>query len=219
MVGGEWAISQRLQLVLELSPLEAGLTIWPIPIAAFIGGPVAGWALPRVGLRKLLSATLLLPVIGLTLILLTRDSGGLWEVFGMAALGFGIGASMAAASSAIMSRASAERAGMAASIEEVSYELGGVMGITITGTILTAVYSASLILPRELAGMSGVRDSLDAALLMSEKLGPDSANLLLNLARNSFDNAFVAVLTMTALMLAVLAAVLRPNAKLADQLQ
>ena len=93
------------------------------------------------------------------------------------------------------------------------------MGITITGTILTAVYSASLILPRELAGMSGVRDSLDAALLMSEKLGPDSANLLLNLARNSFDNAFVAVLTMTALMLAVLAAVLRPNAKLADQLQ
>jgi MFS transporter, DHA2 family, multidrug resistance protein len=41
---------------------------------------------------------------------------------------------MAAASNAIMSHASAEHAGMAASIEEVAIELGGAIGITVPGS-------------------------------------------------------------------------------------
>ena len=217
MVGVELAISQRLQLVLGLSPLQAGLTILPIPLAAFMGGPLAGWALPRTGLRKLLFATLMLMVAGLAAILMARHSGGLAQASGMAALGFGVGASTAAASSAIMSRASANRAGMAASIEEVSYELGGVMGITVFGTLLTAVYSACLVLPQELSSLGTVYDSLDAALAVSEQLAPEAAGTLVTLARESFDKAFMAVLSLAAVMMAVMLAALRPGGKSADQ--
>ncbi|UQZ88110.1 MFS transporter [Deltaproteobacteria bacterium Smac51] len=218
MVGVELAISQRLQLVLGLSPLQAGLTILPIPLAAFIGGPVAGWLLPRIGLGRLLNGTLSLTILGLVAILMSRHSGGLVQAAGMAALGFGIGACMAAASSAIMSRASVNRAGMAASIEEVSYELGGVMGITVFGSILTAVYSATLVLPQELSSLRAVYDSLDAAVLASERLAPDAAGTLIYLARESFDKAFMAVLILAAVMFGGMLAAVRPKAKMPDLL-
>ncbi|WP_280109682.1 MFS transporter [Nitratireductor aquibiodomus] len=39
LIGVELVFSQRLQLVLGLSPLEAGLMILPIPAASFIAGP------------------------------------------------------------------------------------------------------------------------------------------------------------------------------------
>lgn len=206
MVGTELAISQRLQLVMGLSPLQAGLKILPIPLAAFLGGPLAGLALPRLGLKKLLTGMLLLTVAGLATVLLARDSGGLFQMTGLAALGFGVGASTAAASAAIMSRASADRAGMAASIEEVSYELGGVMGITIFGSILTAVYSASLVLPQELASLGQVYDSLDAAILASENLNPEAAGTLVDLARQSFYEGFIAVLGLAVLMMTAMLA-------------
>ena len=209
MVGVELALSQRLQLVLGFSPLQAGLTIVPIPLAAFIAGPLTGWLLPRFGLNRLLSAALLLTIAGLAAILLARNHGGPGQFLGMAFLGFGIGSSMTAASSAIMSRASAERAGMAASIEEVSYELGGVMGITVFGSILTAVYSASLALPQELNSLQMVHDSLDAALAASETLAPEAAGTLVSLARASFDKAFITVLILAALLLAAMAVALR----------
>ncbi len=209
MVGVELALSQRLQLVLGLSPLQAALTILPVPLAAFMGGPLAGLALPRLGLQKLLFGTLTLTVLGLGALLMARHQGGLLQGVGLSALGFGVGASMAAASSAIMGRASANRAGMAASIEEVSYELGGVMGITIFGSILTAIYSATLVLPQEFAAIGQVYDSLDAALIVSESLAPEAAGTLVNIARASFDKAFTVVLGVAAGMLLIILASLR----------
>src|SRR5690606_35017306 len=54
LIGIELVFSQRLQLVLSMSPLQAGLAILPIPIASFIAGPLAGIALPRMGNEKVM---------------------------------------------------------------------------------------------------------------------------------------------------------------------
>ena len=201
MIGVELALSQRLQLVLGFTPLNAALAILPIPLAAFVGGPVAGLALPRLGARRLLFGTLLLSGMGLSVLLLTGVSDGLVPVMSLAAVGLGMGASMAVASSSIMGQASAQHAGMAASIEEVSFELGGAMGVAVFGTILTAVYSASLILPQELSSLSIAYDSLDSALLASESLAPETAWKLVALARDSFDKAYFVVLGVGAILL------------------
>lgn len=214
MIGIELALSQRFQLVLGLSPLEAALAIIPIPLASFIGGPLGGMALPRFGEKKLLFGTLLLTGSGLAVLFLTRGNVGPLSVIGMAAMGLGMGASMSAASASIMGKATLNNAGMAASIEEVSFELGGAMGVAVFGSILTAVYTATLILPQEFAGLANVYDSLDAALLAAENLSQDTAWKLIGLARASFDKAFAAVLgvgTFVILCLALL--LLFPAAK------
>ncbi|WP_039051828.1 MFS transporter, partial [Bordetella avium] len=64
LLGMELVFIQRLQLVLTFSPLEAAIFILPLPIAAFLAGPLAGWALPRVGERRMLAGALLISGLG-----------------------------------------------------------------------------------------------------------------------------------------------------------
>ncbi|MDQ9388552.1 multidrug efflux MFS transporter SmfY, partial [Serratia marcescens] len=54
LIGIELVLSQRLQLVLGLSPLQAALFILPIPLASALAGPVAGLLLPRYGERSII---------------------------------------------------------------------------------------------------------------------------------------------------------------------
>ncbi|MGO4839465.1 MFS transporter, partial [Rhizobiaceae sp. 2RAB30] len=55
LMGVELVFSQRVQLVLGLSPLQAGLVILPIPLASFFAGPIAGLMLPRWGSGRVMS--------------------------------------------------------------------------------------------------------------------------------------------------------------------
>ncbi|WP_462378795.1 hypothetical protein [Pseudomonas sp. Marseille-QA0892] len=64
-MGMELVFTQRLQLVAALTPLEAGLFILPLPLAAFVAGPLAGYPLSRLVARTLLTTALLMSAIGM----------------------------------------------------------------------------------------------------------------------------------------------------------
>ncbi|WEF23346.1 MFS transporter [Paracoccus sp. S3-43] len=189
LLGVELVITQRLQLVQGLTPLQAGLFVLPIPLASFVAGPVAGLMLARLGAGRLLAATL---AVGGAGILIYGAGFGDWgiELASFTLMGAGIGAAMTAASSAIMLNAPADRAGMAASVEEVSYELGGAFGIAILGSLMAGVYSATL----ARAGFGAeAADSLDGALALAATLPAPQAERLLAVAEAAFDRATGAV--------------------------
>ncbi len=213
LIGVELVFSQRLQLVLSMSPLQAGLAILPIPLASFIAGPLAGLALPRMGNEKLMWQSLLLSGAGLAYFVLVKDGHVAARLASLGMLGFGLGAAMTGASSTIMMSAPAHRSGMAASIEEVSYELGGAMGIALMGSLLSAVYTATLVLPEVLAIPLQALDSLDEALLIAETLPAEPAAVLTRLARSAFDRAFVIVMFSAAALLALAAALIATFAR------
>jgi DHA2 family multidrug resistance protein-like MFS transporter len=198
LIGIELVFSQRLQLVLGLSPLQAGLMLLPIPAAAFLAGPLTGLALPRLGATRLLAAALLLSALALALYLLVWRGPDWGWLAALALLGFGLGAAMTAASSAIMLAAPEERAGMAASIEEVSFELGGALGVAVLGSVMTALYSRAMVLPEGVSARAA--DSLDEALMVSDSLSEGAAAALTAMARQAFDQAFLGVLLLAALM-------------------
>ncbi|MFE0017689.1 MFS transporter [Mesorhizobium sp. NPDC059054] len=206
LIGVELVFSQRLQLVLGLSPLQAGLIILPIPLAAFIAGPVTGLALPRVGAVRVLWASLLLAGATLAAYLLVYQGETWLWLAALSAMGFGFGAAMTAASSVIMLSAPEERAGMAASIEEVSFELGGALGIAFLGSLMSALYTHALVLPQGIATQAG--DSLDEALLVAEKLAPAQAEALTALAGAAFDHAFFGVIAAAATLLILVSLVI-----------
>ncbi|SSW67438.1 MFS transporter [Achromobacter agilis] len=209
LLGMELVFSQRLQLVMGKSPLEAALFILPLSLAAFVAGPLAGWLLGRVESARMLFLSLLVSGIGMAGYLLSYDATVLPQMASLCVLGVGIGATMTAASSTIMQSATPERAGMAASIEEVSYELGGALGVTLMGSILSGVYARSLAVPDGLSGSAAARDSLDQALLIANDVPADLGAALARLARTAFDAGYAAVLaTATALLLATAAFVL-----------
>jgi DHA2 family multidrug resistance protein-like MFS transporter len=201
LIGVELVFSQRLQLVLSYSPLEAGLLILPIPIASFFAGPLTGLALPRLGGERVLWGSLLLTGLALAVFLAIHDGPTVFWLSALAVMGFGVGASMTAASTVIMLSAPEERAGMAASVEEVSFELGGALGIALLGSLMSALYSRAMILPAGTEHATQARDSLDEALMLADRLAPAQAEQFITLARSAFDHAFVGVIIAAALLL------------------
>ncbi|HFK7186672.1 TPA: MFS transporter [Serratia odorifera] len=203
LVGVELVLSQRLQLVNGLTPLQAGLFILPIPLASALAGPLAGLLLPRYGEPRLILSGCVMTTVAFVGLVLCYQSSPLWQLAWLFVAGFGLGGAITAASTAIMLNAPEDKSGMAASIEDVAYELGGVLGVTILGGMMTAIYSHSLQLPNDMPVSSLAYDSLDEALRLASALSSQQATQLVDLARAAFDRAFVAVLTAAALLMAL----------------
>ncbi|WP_157136347.1 hypothetical protein [Paenibacillus sp. Aloe-11] len=76
---------------------------------------------------------------------------------------------------------------IAASIEEVAYEIGGVSGIAIIGSMLALVYTLAMKISAGLQVPDHVRDSLDEALLTVKGLPAQAAEVLKTAGRTAFD--------------------------------
>ncbi|GLH81801.1 MFS transporter [Bradyrhizobium sp. SSBR45G] len=211
IAGTELAISQRLQLVLGYSPLQAALYILPAPVGAFVGGPIASLMLRHVGAATTMSCALLIASIGAAGYLLCYDGNLVLQLICIAVNGLGLGASIAAASNAVMNHAPEGREGMAASIEEVSFELGGTIGISIFGSILSGVYTAYMVLPDGLGIPAAARDSIDEALIAAERLPTELAALVTSHAHRAFNQAFLIVVLVAMLVLLGTALLVRPR--------
>ena len=189
IVGLELALSQRLQLVLGYSPLQAATFVLPASLLAFIGGPLAGWLSHQHGTARVMAVGLFLGGLGVVGLFLSAGAGPLPQLLAMAIFGLGLGSSFAVASHTIMNEAPPERAGMAASIEEVAFELGGAIGITILGTLLAGVYSALFVIPKGAEVPASVVNGIDHALKAAETLPADIVKLLTEAVHGAFDTA------------------------------
>ncbi len=207
--GTDLLLTQRLQLVLGLTPLHAGLIVTAFAAGSLPVGVLAGGLVHRTGVRPLAGGGLLLGALGVLLtLLLTPGAGPLlgggrspaWVVPGLVLAGAGLGIVMVAASAAIISGAPPQRAGMASSIESVSYELGSLAGVTVLGTILTAVYTGTIHLPATAPAQAG--GSIDQARAAAGHLPAGQAHALINAAASAFDNGYTLALAITAIALA-----------------
>jgi DHA2 family multidrug resistance protein-like MFS transporter len=170
----------------------------PMAIAGFIAGPLAGRVMHRMRPSSFACGAFVLAaacVLTLALVPPTALHYPLFRMLLLVGMGLGIGASVTFASSTIMNAAPPERGGMAASIEEVGFELGNSLGVAVFGSVMTAVYAMSLIVPDGAAALPAVvRDSLDEALLVAESLGAETGEALRDAGRSAFTDALRAVL-------------------------
>ncbi|MFJ6570083.1 MFS transporter [Streptomyces sp. NPDC091292] len=200
--GVQLVLTQRLQLVLGLTPLTSGLLVAAFALGALPAGIATGGLVYRVPVRTLIGGGLLAGALGTALtILLTPGAGPLladgrgsaWVVPGLLLAGAGLGTVMTAASAAIIGGAPAHRAGMASSVEEVSYELGSLTGVAVLGSVLTAVYTSTVTLPA--GAPATASDSLDEARAAAGDLSPADSGTLLDSATTAFDNGYTLTLT------------------------
>ncbi|WP_283657807.1 MFS transporter [Paenibacillus sp. RC343] len=104
-MGIQYIVTQRLQLVEGLSPLQAGLYTISIPIASLIAGPLTGSILHRYDVIRIKSFSLLIAGLGMGIYVMQFNSGIAGQILGLALLGAGLGAGMTAASHSIMNYA------------------------------------------------------------------------------------------------------------------
>ncbi|MFS0869092.1 MFS transporter [Paenibacillus xylanilyticus] len=193
-MGVQYMVTQRLQLVDGMSPLQAGLFTVAIPVAALVAGPVTGVLMHRMDVVGIKSISLLIAGAGMGIYLMQFNAGFAGQILGLTLLGAGLGSGMTAASHSIMSYVPPHKAGMAASIEEVGYELGGASGIAIIGSVSTLVYTLAMKIPAGMNAPEQVKDSLDEALLAAEQLPLEHAYTLKKAAFEAFNQSFFVVI-------------------------
>ena len=217
---GLWVFTaQYLQLVLGLSPLEAGLWTLPGMIAFVIGTNLTGVITRRFGSFSVLLGGLTLTAIGLGMLVLVSGPHALaMLVAGNFVYSLGLSPVFTLANDLILGCAPPERAGSASAISETGSELGGALGIAILGSIGTAIYRSRLAnsapdgIPAE--AMEAARSTLGGAVVAAEGLPEQMGAALLGPAREAFTqslqwNAAIGVAVVVA-MAAAAAVLLRP---------
>jgi DHA2 family multidrug resistance protein-like MFS transporter len=201
-------IAQYLQLVLGLSPLEAGL--WTVPSA---GGFIAGSMLAPVFVRiarpaYVVAGSLALAAAGLGLLTQVEpDSSVALVVTGSVVIALGVAPPVTLGTDLVVGCVPPQRAGVASGISETGAELGGALGIAVLGSIGVAVYRSELAdaVPRGVpAGPSATaEDTLSGATEAAEGLPGDVGEELLDTAREAFTQGMqVAALTGAAVAVA-----------------
>ncbi|MGB3414315.1 MAG: MFS transporter [Microbacteriaceae bacterium] len=191
LVGFLYFGSQHLQLILELSPLNAGLMLLPGLVFMILFGLWAVNLSRRVPIRWLVSGSLLLTAIAYALIAVLADGGSALLIAGtFVLLSIGIGISETLSNDQIVAAVPPEKAGAASAVSETAYEVGTVLGTAVLGSILMASYRNNLVLPEGLdqAQQYIATETLAGALNVSETLPADTAQLLRDSAVMAFDS-------------------------------
>lgn len=197
-------LTQYFQVVQGLGPLEAGLRLLPLALAAGIASPLTDAAVRRVGAHVVVGGGFAI-VAGAFAALYGLDADTSYGLIAACLLALGAGAGMAstAASAVILSSAPPERAASAVAVQETAYELGGALGVAILGSVMTARYRA------ELDGLAGLpanaRESLPAAAETAARVGGDAGTALLATTQQAFLDGLGATLIVAAAVTAAIA--------------
>ena len=206
-------IAQYLQLVVGLSPFEAGLWSLPSAVGFIVGSQAAPRIVRRVRPAYVIGAGLALAAVGLGMLTQVGASGGLVTIVAASVvISLGLAPVFGLTTELIVGSAPPERAGAASGISETGAELGGALGIAVLGSIGVAIYrgqvGASLPsgIPSDAAATA--RDTLGAAVAVAEQLPAQVGGPLVDAARNAFVSGMhvtSAIATVVAVGLAILA--------------
>lgn len=197
IAGLQLATTQRYQLAAGFSPLEAGWLVSAVAFGALPSALAGGAVLHRTGLRPLLAGGLGVSALGVAIIAAGFAHGLGWVIAGLALTGIGVGASVSVASTAIIGNVPPHRAGMASSVEEVSYEFGGLLAVALLGSLASALYAWRVVLP------AGVPDAARASFADAMAFARDAGlPAVADAATSAYDHAYVAVLAVIAAVLA-----------------
>jgi DHA2 family multidrug resistance protein-like MFS transporter len=189
--GGFLFIPQFLQLVLGLSPLEAGLWTLPWALAFIVGSNLTPVIVRRVPPEFVMAAGLLLAAVGFGVFTQVDAASG-FAVIVTGSVVFSLGTSpvFTLTNDLIIGSAPPERAGAAAGISETAAELGGALGIAIFGSIGVAIYRSAMAgaLPPDvpLALTQAASDTLGGAIEVAGQLPGQLGPALIDVARDAF---------------------------------
>ena len=170
-------VPQYLGYVLNLTSAHTGLMMSPLGVALLALSPRSSRLVDRYGQREMLIVSLAGMTAGLGILALLPFWGGTANILaGLCLYGMGFGLIVAPATSVIMVAVPKDQAGDGSAVNMVSRQIGGAVGVAITGSLAAAVYRHGLSLSafplsdaqrrnveRSLSGVTALGDTLDPA--------------------------------------------------------
>ncbi len=223
--GGFLFLPQYLQLVLGLSPLQAGLWTLPWALAFIVGSNLTPVIARRVPPANLMAAGLALGAVGFAVFTQVDAASGFVVIMaGSVFFSLGTAPLFTLTNDLIIGSVPPERAGAAAGISETAAELGGALGIAIFGSIGTAVYRGRVIdaVPDGIspAAAEEARDTLGGAIEVAGQLPGQLGAELIDAARTAFTQGLhvaAAISAVGAIGLAVLVVTLLRRVRTGNQ--
>ncbi len=183
-------IAQYLQLVMGLSPSQAGLWSVPGAIAFVIASNVAPRIVRSVRPAYVVAGGLATAAIGLFLLTQIGLSSLAVVVISNVIISLGSGFTFSLTVDLVVSAAPPERAGAASAIAETGAEFGGALGLAILGSLGMAIYRNQLVaalpsgIPAEV--LAAAQETLGGAVVAAGGLSQELGATLLNAAHEAF---------------------------------
>lgn len=202
LVGLALIAAQYLQLVLGLSPLETGLRLLPLSVAAVAAGVVAPRVLRRLGPRAMV--TLGFTATALAVVILTNlgtVDQPMLMVSGFVLLGLGLETTLFGCYESMLSDTPPQQAGAAAAVGETAYQLGAGLGVAVLGSVMNAAYASSFDDRR--GANEAAKGSLGEAYAAAGDLGGAAGRTLRESAQLAFVHGMHVTLVVSAALLAL----------------
>ncbi|MEU5164362.1 MFS transporter [Streptomyces sp. NPDC020875] len=223
--GAFYFLTQYLQFVLGLTPLETGVRMVPLALAVFAGSALTGVLTRRFGMRVTVTAGMLGGTAALLLFARVDGSSGYADlVLPLILLGLANGLALSPCTEAIMGEFPESELGIGGAVNDTSLELGGSLGIAVLGSVLAGSYTDRL---RETVGdrapaeaLAAAEESVGAGLAVAAETarhaGPEAGRNMLAAVTDSFADAVARTGLVGAVILGVgtiLVAVVLPGRK------
>ncbi|PAD72672.1 hypothetical protein CHH75_15390 [Paenibacillus sp. 7541] len=144
-IGGVYLFAtQFLQLVLELSPLQAGLWLLPSAFAVICGSMLAPNLAQKMNPGFVVGSGLLVSVVGFLFLNGVKTEAGLPLLITSLVISFlGVGMVQSLGVNLVVGSAPAEKSGTASALSEMSTELGMALGVAVLGSVGSAVMGST----------------------------------------------------------------------------
>lgn len=210
LVGFLYFASQHLQLVLGLGPMQAGLALMPGMAAMIVAGLLVVPIARRVDPRIVVPVGLAFSFVAYVMIAAVSGSGGVAALAtAFVVLGIGIGAAETVSNDLILASVPPAKAGAASAVSETAYEVGAVLGTTVLGGILTALYRTGLEVPAGVPATAAdaARETLAGAMAAASELPTALSAHLAQAAAVAFESGIVVTALIGAGLIVVAAVV------------
>jgi EmrB/QacA subfamily drug resistance transporter len=148
----------------HLSPQQTGIVLTAQPIVMAVVAPVSGSMSDRIGSRIPATVGMIILTLGLILLAASVQRTGLTMIaVSLAIIGLGVGMFVSPNNSALMGSAPRARQGIASGVLATARNAGMVMGVGISGAVLTTVMTNA-------GGGSGLAQGVRAALFVAAGL-------------------------------------------------
>ena len=185
---------QYLRLVLDLSPLQAGLWTVPFDVAFITASAVTPLLARRIRPALVIAGGLMMAAAGFSVLTQIGGPAGVRVVAaGLAICALGIAPVVSLVTDLIVGSAPPERAGVVSALSETASEFGGALGIAVLGSLGTALYRGGMATTVPVGVEAGVtataRDTLAGAMVVAGRLSEPLGSELIAAARTAFTHA------------------------------
>jgi EmrB/QacA subfamily drug resistance transporter len=200
MAGTVFLQAIYLQVILDYTPLVAGLALVPAAFGMLFGTGVGAHMNAKLGGRVAVATGTFVAAAGVAVQAGFIDGTSYLPTgVGLLLFGLGAGIAMPAATDLIMATLPPARAGVGSAVNDTVRELGGALGVAVIGSVAATSYASSM--QRELARFPRISepvrhlltDNVGSALHTGGQLGPNGT-LIATAARNAFVNSMTASL-------------------------